>query len=401
MELDQLSALCQKTSSRIVLVLIDGLGGMPDPKTGLTELETARTPNLDRLAKKSACGLTEPVGAGITSGSAPGILALLGYDPLRFGIGRGALEAVGVDFDLREGDVAARGNFCTVDSKGLITDRRAGRLSTETCIALCKELGKVNLGPGVEVFVFPVKEHRFAVVLRGLALCDKVTETDPQKTGVAPNPVKAVVREAERTAALFNLFVDEGRKLLKAHHPANMFLLRGFSHRPNHPSLSTLYQLKPAAIAVYPMYRGLARLVGMTLLQTGATIGDEFRALKEHFGEYDFFFVHIKKTDMAGEDGDFEMKVNVLEEIDAALPSVIDLNPDVLVVTGDHSTPAVMKGHSWHPVPIMIHSKWCRGSDVEKFSERACLRGELGRISAHDALPHALAHALKLNKYGA
>ncbi len=401
MELEQLSSLCQKTTSRIVLVLIDGLGGMPDPKTGLTELETARTPNLDRLAKKSACGLTEPVGAGITSGSAPGILALLGYDPLRYGIGRGALEAVGVDFDLREGDVAARGNFCTVDSKGLISDRRAGRLSTDKCVEACRELEKVNLGPGVEVFVLPVREHRFALVLRGSGLSDKVTETDPQKTGVAPNPVKAFVREAEGTAALFNRFIDEGRKLLKAHHPANMFLLRGFSHRPNHPSLTKLYQLEPAAIAVYPMYRGLARLVGMKLLQTGATITDEFASLKEHFGEHDFFFVHIKKTDMAGEDGDFALKVKVLEEIDAAVPSVTDLNPDVFVITGDHSTPAVMKGHSWHPVPILIHSQWCRGSDLEKFSERACLGGELGRIAAHDALPHALAHALKLNKYGA
>lgn len=401
MELEQLSSLCQKTTSRIVLVLIDGLGGMPDLKTGLTELETARTPNLDYLAKKSACGLTEPVGAGITSGSAPGILALLGYDPLRYSIGRGALEAVGIDFDLREGDVAARGNFCTVDSSGLISDRRAGRLSTDKCVELCRELSKVNLGPGVEVFVLPVREHRFALVLRGLDLSDKVTETDPQKTGVAPNPVKAVVTEAENTAALFNRFVDEGRSLLKAHHPANMFLLRGFSHRPHHPSLSSLYQLEPAAIAVYPMYRGLARLVGMKLIQTGPSIADEFRVLKEHFGEHDFFFVHIKKTDMAGEDGDFGLKVKVLEEIDAALPSVTDLNPDVLVVTGDHSTPAVMKGHSWHPVPILIHSQWCRGSELEKFSERACLRGELGKIAAHDALPHALAHALKLNKYGA
>ncbi|HLC23543.1 MAG TPA: 2,3-bisphosphoglycerate-independent phosphoglycerate mutase [Dehalococcoidia bacterium] len=401
MELERISALCQKTASRIVLALVDGLGGLPDPKTGKTELETARTPNLDFLARKGACGLTDPVGVGITSGSAPGILALLGYDPLRYLIGRGALEAVGVDFDLQEGDVAARGNFCTVDSAGLISDRRAGRITTDNCVELCRLMSKIELGSGVQTFVLPVREHRFALVLRSPGLSDQLADSDPQNVGVAPNTVKALAPQAEATAELFNRFIAQGKRLLKAHHPANMFLLRGFSHRPHHPSLSKVYSLYPAAIAVYPMYRGLARLVGMKLLATGSTVEDEFKMLKEHFSEHDFFFVHIKKTDMAGEDGDFKLKVSAIEHVDEALPVVMDLHPDVLIVTGDHSTPATMKGHSWHPVPFLLYSKWCRGSDIEKCSERTFLRGELGRFPAHDAMALAMAHGLKLTKYGA
>lgn len=401
MELAAVSSLCEKTASKIVLVLIDGLGGLPDPQTGRTELETAKTPTLDFLVKKGSCGLTLPVGMGITSGSAPGILALLGYDPLRYTIGRGALEAVGVGFDLREGDVAARGNFCTLDAAGLISDRRAGRMSTEKCVELCGVLSTLKLGRGVEMFVLPVREHRFAVVLRGKGLSDRLSDSDPQHEGLAPLPVKPLSSEAEATAALLNTFIGKGKVLLNKHHPANMFLLRGFSHRPHHPSLSSIYGLDPAAVAVYPMYRGLARLVGMKLLDTGQSIGEEFQALGDHFKEHDFFFVHIKKTDMAGEDGNFALKVRVIEEIDDALPAVVDLHPDVLMVAGDHSTPAALKGHSWHPVPFVIYSRWCRRSDVDKFSERAMLRGDLGRMPAHDAMMLAMAHARKLVKYGA
>ncbi|MBI2957368.1 MAG: 2,3-bisphosphoglycerate-independent phosphoglycerate mutase, partial [Chloroflexi bacterium] len=346
-------------------------------------------------------GLTLPVGVGIPTGSAPGILALLGYDPLKFLIGRGALEAVGVDFDLREGDVAARGNFCTLDSAGFITDRRAGRITTEKCIELCKILSAVQLGSGVEAFVLPVQDYRFALVLRGEGLSDQVSDTDPQRLGMAPLPAKALAPAAEEAAATLNRFIEQGARLLRAHHPANMFLLRGFSHRPHHPSMQSIYQLDPAAIAVYPMYRGLARLVGMKLLATGRTIEEEFRTLREKLPDHDFFFVHVKKTDMAGEDGDFALKVKVIEEIDAAIADVIDLAPDVLVVTGDHSTPAVMKGHSWHPVPFLLYSKWCRGSDAEKFSERAFIKGDLGMMAAHEAMALAMAHGLKLIKYGA
>lgn len=401
MELETISALCEKTPSKIVLVLLDGVGGLRDPKTGKSELETAQTPNLDFLVKRGSCGLTDPVGTGITSGSAPGILALLGYEPVRYTIARGALEAVGVDFDLQEGDVAARGNFCTLDAARLIADRRAGRMATEKCVELCKLLSAIKLGAGIETFVLPVKEYRFALVLRGPKLSDRMADTDPQRMGIAPLPVKALSPEAEATASLLNRFIEKARAILRAHHPANMILLRGFSHRPHHPSLNSIYKLDPAAIAVYPMYRGLARLVGMKLLDTGSTVSEEFNALKEHFNEHDFFFVHIKGTDMAGEDGDFNGKVKIIEKIDDALRMVIDLRPDVLIVTGDHSTPSMLKGHSWHPVPFVLYSKWCRGSEVEKFSERAMLRGDLGRMPAHEAMMLGMAHALKLVKFGA
>ncbi|MEW6033459.1 MAG: 2,3-bisphosphoglycerate-independent phosphoglycerate mutase [Chloroflexota bacterium] len=399
-DLEKLAELSQKTSSKIVLLVVDGLGGLPHPETGKTELETARTPNLDRLAAKGACGLTEPVGAGITPGSAPGILALLGYDPLRYTIGRGALEAVGVDFDLQEGDVAARGNLCTVDQDGLISDRRAGRISTEKSTELCHLLGKIDLGIA-QTFVLPVREHRFALVLRGRGLSADLGDSDPHKAGVPPRPVLPLTPGAETAAAAANRFIEEAKLLLRHHRPANMVLLRGFSHRPHHPDLGSVYKLEPAAIAAYPMYRGLARLVGMELLDTGSTVEEEFRTLQQHYAEHDFFFVHVKKTDAAGEDGDFERKVRAIEEVDAVLPLVLEMGPDVLVVTGDHSTPALMKGHSWHPVPFLLYSKWCRGGGVGKFCERTCLSGELGRLAAREAMALALAHALKLTKYGA
>ncbi|MBI2858081.1 MAG: 2,3-bisphosphoglycerate-independent phosphoglycerate mutase [Chloroflexi bacterium] len=401
MDFEKITPLCQKTDTKIVMVLVDGLGGLPHPETDLTELETARKPNLDALVRKSSCGLTDPVGAGITSGSAPGILALLGYDPFRYIIPRGALEAVGVDFDLRDGDVAARGNFCTLDASGLITDRRAGRIESNKSAELCRLLGTIRLQGDVQVFVLPVKDHRFALVLRGMGLSDQVSDTDPQRTGLPPDRVRALAPEAQPTAAVLNEFIDQARSLLSKHHPANMFLLRGFSRRPHHPSMSTVFQLNPAAIAVYPMYRGLARLVGMKLLSTGTTLSEECATLKAHFSEHDFFFVHYKKTDMAGEDGDFAAKVKAIEEVDAALPAILALKPDVLIVTGDHSTPATAGAHSWHPVPFLLHSRWRRSHDAESYSERAFQRGDLGRMPAREAMLLALAHAMKLAKYGA
>lgn len=400
-DLERIRSLVDKTSTRIVLVVVDGLGGLPHPKTGLTELETARTPNFDWLVKEGSCGLSDPVGTGITPGSAPGILALLGYDPVRYIIPRGALEAVGIDFDLQEGDVAARGNFCTVDASGLISDRRAGRVATEKSAQLCAELSKIDLGPDVRLFVLPVKDHRFALVLRGEGLSPELSDTDPQRLGLAPEPALALTPEAKRTAALVNKFADEARRILRPHHPANMLLLRGFSGRPHHPSLTSIYKLDPAAVAVYPMYRGLARLVGMKLLDTGDAVRDEFSTVEKNLSRHDFFFVHVKKTDAAGEDGDFEAKVKAIEEVDEAMTGLMMLKPDVIVVTGDHSTPAVMKGHSWHPVPFLLWSRWCRRSQVDKFCERGCAAGDLGRFPAQSAMTLMLAHAQKLVKYGA
>jgi 2,3-bisphosphoglycerate-independent phosphoglycerate mutase len=388
------------TSTKIVMVVLDGLGGLPDPATGRTELETARLPNLDALAARAICGLADPVAPGITPGSGPGHLALFGYDPVDCNIGRGVLEAVGIDAELGPADVAARGNFCTLDEKGIITDRRAGRISTERCAELCRMLDGMEI-EGVRVSVYPVREHRFVVIFRGEGLVPDVTESDPSRTGVAPLDIKANTPAAGRLADIATKFVAEAKSRLAEHHPANMVLLRGFSKKPDYSTMQEVYKLNPLAIAVYPMYRGLARLVGMQVAETGKTLEDEFTTLEQHYGEHDFFFLHVKWTDTAGEDGDFARKVSVLEEIDAAMPGLTALEPDVLVVAGDHSTPAVLQGHSWHPVPVLLSAKFCRPDAVTSFSEPACLAGGLGRIASTHIMPLAMANARKLTKFGA
>ena len=399
-DLELIKTISRSSPSKIVLLVIDGLGGLPHPDTGKTELETASTPNLDKLAVEGVCGLGDPVGPGITPGSAPGHLALFGYDPVSGNIGRGVLEAVGIDFDLHPGDVAARGNFCTVDKAGLITDRRAGRISTEKNSELCRLLDGLVI-EDVKIFVCPVREHRFIAVFRGEGLAAELADSDPQQTGVTPKMVAALSPEAEKMAGIANQFVAQAKEALAEHVPANMILLRGFSKRPHFPTMGEIYQLKPAAIASYPMYRGLARLVGMEVLEAGSSIEDELKTLTQNYDNYDFFFVHIKGTDSAGEDGDFDRKVAVLEEIDGTLPRLLSLQPDVIVVTGDHSTPAVLKGHSWHPVPVLLHSRYCRTDKVSAFSESACLLGGLGRFPATQIMPLAMANALKLTKFGA
>jgi 2,3-bisphosphoglycerate-independent phosphoglycerate mutase len=385
---------------KIVFLVLDGLGGLPDPVTGKTELETARIPNLDRMAEKGICGMSDPVAPGITPGSGPGHLALFGYDPIACNIGRGVLEAVGIDVELKPGDVAARGNFCTVDTKGIITDRRAGRVSTEKSTELCRLLDGMSI-EGVDIIIRPVREHRFVIIFRGKNLETELTESDPSRTGVVPLEIKAESKKAGPTADVVNKFVNKAKAVLSEHHPANMILLRGFSKKPHFATMQELYKINPLAIAVYPMYRGLARLVGMQVAAAGTTLEDEFKTLKDNYNNYDFFFLHVKWTDTSGEDGDFSRKVKVLEQVDAALPSLTALNPDVLVITGDHSTPAVYGGHSWHPVPVMICAKYCRTDRVKEFSETDFLAGGLGRINATEIMPLALANAGKLTKFGA
>lgn len=399
-DLEQISGLARATPSKIVLLVLDGLGGLPHTETGITELETAKTPNLDRLAKEGICGMVDPVSTGITPGSAPGHLALFGYDPLRFSVGRGALAALGIDFKLEKGDLAARGNFCTLDQSGIITDRRAGRIPTEKCTELCLLLDGISI-IGVAVLVSPVREHRFVVIFRGENLSSELGDSDPQLEGVPPKAVVPLSTEAAKAAHIANEFITTARDKLTERYPTNMVLLRGFAHYPDFPKMSEVFSLKPAAIASYPMYRGLAKVVGMELLSTGTTIAEKFATFEQHFDSYDFFFIHVKETDTAGEDGDFDRKVNAIEEVDRALPRLIGLNPDVIVVTADHSTPAVLKGHSWHPVPFLLRSKWCRPDGVEEFSESACTKGSLGRFPGADIMPLALANALKLGKYGA
>ncbi len=400
MDLDLIRELVVKNDTKIILLVIDGLGGLPRPETGRTELEEANTIHLDRLAAAGVCGLTVPVGIGITPGSGPGHLALFGYDPLQYKVGRGVLEALGIDFDLRREDLAARGNFCTIGSDGRITDRRAGRISTETCTALCEDLRNLSLR-GVEAFVLPVREHRFLLVLRGKGLDGAIADTDPQRLGVPPLPAKAERPEAEATAKLVNDFVAQAAKVLADKHPANGLLLRGFSRWPDIPHVSDVFGLNAAAVAVYPMYRGLAKLVGMTVLPTGMNIQDEVATLEDHWQDYDFFFIHYKTTDSRGEDGNYNAKVAALEEVDGIIPLLRRLNPDVLMVGGDHSTPSLLAGHSWHPVPFALASRWCRPDRVEAFDETSCRAGGLGLMPATSVLPLALANAQRLTKYGA
>ncbi len=392
--------LSEQTPSKILFLVLDGLGGMPHPEVGKSELEVARIPNLDRFARLSICGVTDPIAPGITPGSGPSHLALFGYNPIRFDIGRGVLSALGIDFPITPNDVCFRANFATVDAEGTITDRRAGRLATEINRELCALLRHIHL-PEVEVFVETESGHRALVVFRGEGLSDYLTDTDPQRTGVPPLTVAATQEEAAPTAQIVNGFLAEAAMVLQGQEPANALLLRGAACYPEIPTMPQVYKLSPAAIATYPMYRGLAKLVGMEVLETGDTIWDEFDTLQQNWEDYDFFYFHVKGTDTAGEDGDFNRKVQVLEEIDSLIPALLRLQPDVFVITGDHSSPSALSGHSWHPVPFALYSTTCINDEISEFTERTLVHGGLGRFPAQDAMLLAMGHAQKLAKYGA
>jgi 2,3-bisphosphoglycerate-independent phosphoglycerate mutase len=393
--------LVQPAQTKIVMLVMDGLGGLPREAGGKTELETAHTPHLDALAKQSDCGLTLPVAQGVTPGSGPGHLALFSYDPTTYVIGRGAMEALGAGFELLPGDLAARGNFCSLDHAGMITDRRAGRIPNEKSHHLINLLASIQL-PGAQVFIEPVREHRFAFILRSSDLGEALSDTDPQSVGVPPLPVKALDPGSARSAELVGQFIASARHLLVEQFPANMILLRGFARLPSLPGFPERYALNPAAIAIQGMYRGVARMVGMQVLSLpGQTLVDEFIALEQNWDHFDFFYLHIKKVDTCGEMGDFDGKVKAIEEVDALLPRLTRLNPDVIIVAGDHSSPAIMKAHSWHPVPLLVYSRNTRSQPMQKFGEAACSHGSLGIIPATQVMALALAHAMRLAKYGA
>jgi 2,3-bisphosphoglycerate-independent phosphoglycerate mutase len=401
MDLKMFQDLKNQNDSKIVLVVMDGLGGIPIEHGGLTELETANTPNMDHLASSGICGLHVPVAAGITPGSGPAHLALFGYDPIHYQVGRGVLSALGIDFDLTGNDIAARGNFCSVDSDGVITDRRAGRIPTEKNKELCTLLREIKL-PDVEVFIETVKEYRILVVLRGEGLNAELADTDPQETGIRPLEPKALTPESKKSADLIKQFLNQAEDILRDHHPANMILLRGFAKKPDWPSFEESFGLRALAIAAYPMYRGVAKLVGMHVAEATDDIEKEFSYLEKHWEDFDFFFLHIKPTDSSGEDGDFDRKVRIIEEVDQHLPKLMDLNPDVVIVTGDHSTPSRLRYHSWHPVPVILWSEVCRADEVKNFGERSCMHGGLGpRIPATDLMPIALANAMRIEKFSA
>lgn len=395
-----IKALKQASDAKVVLLVLDGLGGLP--KNGKTELEAARTPHIDEIAKASETGLMNPILPGITPGSGPGHLALFGYDPLRYTIGRGILSALGISFPVQEGDLAARVNFATIDEHGNIVDRRAGRIPDEINEKMCEKIRQITL-PGVEMFIETEKEHRAALIFRGRRFSENISETDPQKTGVPPSPVRPLddTKESIETAELLNRFLEKVKEELRGESPANMILLRGFALSSQIPSFRERYGFNACAIAGYPMYRGLAQLVGMKVLEVESGVKPEFHKLKEVWGTYDFFFVHIKYTDSFGEDGDFERKVSIIEEVDRNIGKIVELEPDVFVLTADHSTPANYRAHSWHPVPVLLKSKWCRGSTIESFGESELVKGSLGIINSLDLMALIMAHSGRLAKFGA
>ncbi|PQO42929.1 2,3-bisphosphoglycerate-independent phosphoglycerate mutase [Blastopirellula marina] len=399
-QIELVRSLKAKNDSKIVMYVGDGLGGLPQKPGGPTELEAANTPNLDALAARGVQGGSIPVKPGIAPGSGPGHLGLFGYDPLKYLIGRGALEATGIGLIMQEGDVAVRCNFCTVDADGLITDRRAGRIPTEESAPLAIKLREVKID-GIEIIVEPVKEHRFVVLFRGEGLGGDVHDTDPQATGVKPLDPKAVDAASEKTAKIALEFFNQASKLLAGEKKANSLTMRGFSAKPSIPSFEDVYGLKAAAIAVYPMYKGLASLVGMDIIGTPQTLEEEIDLLEKHWEEYDFFFVHFKYTDSSGEDGNFDLKVQRTEEFDAQVPRITALNPNVLIVTGDHSTPSFLASHSWHPVPTLLVSDCCRYDGHTSFGEKTTLTGGLGQFEAQYLMTLAMANAHRLGKYGA
>ena len=395
------SQLKQKNDSKIVLYVADGLGGLPQEPGGKTELETAATPNLDRPASEGVLGGSIPVAPGISPGSGPGHLGLFGYDPVEYLIGRGALEATGIGFQLQEGDVAIRANFCTLDADGKIADRRAGRIPSEKSKPIVERLAKEVSIEGVETFIQPVKEHRFVIVLRGAGLVGNVADTDPQATGVPPLDPVASDAASEKTAEVCKQLLVQVRELLAGEAKANFCTLRGITGKPSIPSFEDVYGLKAAAIAVYPMYKGLASLVGMDIVGAASTLGEQMQVLKENWDAYDFFFIHFKYTDSTGEDGDFASKVKRTEEYDAAVPQIEALEPDVLIATGDHSTPSMLASHSWHPVPTLLWAKNCRCDPAQAFGEAECLTGGLGQFEAKHLMTLAMANAGRLAKFGA
>lgn len=396
------SLLRSNQTSKIVLLVMDGLGGLPMVEGGKTELEAAKTPNLDKLAEKSILGLQLPIRQGVTPGSGPAHIGLFGYDPIEYSIGRGVLSALGVDFDLQPNDVSARGNFCSVDENGIITDRRAGRIPTKVGEKLCNLLSENVKVPGFEVIVQPEKEYRFVFVLRGEGLQGDINDTDPQVTGRRALKAEAITPGSEKAARAIRSFIEQANVVLKDQHPANSLLLRGFSQLPTWPKFNDVFGVKSIAIAMYPMYRGVAKLVGMEVMPAAQSMTEEIEMLEAAWNKYDFFFVHIKKTDSYGEDGNFDMKVNIIEQVDALLPRIMALNPDALVVTGDHSTPAKLRAHSWHPVPTILYSPDCRPDGITEYGERSCVNGSLGpNFPSFELLPLAFAHAGRIEKFGA
>ena len=403
---DIYSELTLQPKGKMALVVLDGIGDIATPEQGYqTPLEAAKTPNLDALAKESALGRLYPTAPGITPGSGPGHLGLFGYDPLEFQVGRGVIESLGLGLDLIPGDVAARANFCTLDDQNIVTDRRAGRIETSICEELCALLAeKIQKIDDVEVIVKPGKSHRFVVIFRGPGMEGPLSDSDPHREGLPIPPAQAVDAtnaKARKTAEIIGKFYQLALPVLRGRQPANGFLMRGIAHKPAIPTFDVRYKLKPACIAIYPMYKGLAQLVGMDKLEGSQNIAEEMRRYVKEYDNYDYFFIHFKNTDMYGEDGNFKAKTQAVEEFDAALPILLEKRPDVIAITGDHSTPCAVQGHSWHPQPVLLHSKYSGCDGLERFTEKAANCGSLGHFEAKYLIRHMQANLKMFDKFGA
>lgn len=399
-DLALLQSLAQPASTKLVLLVLDGLGGLPREAGGPTELEAASTPHLDRLVAEGQAGLSQPIGLGITPGSGPGHLALFGYDPVSSNIGRGALSALGLGLHLHAGDVAIRLNFCTLDAQGNVVDRRAGRIATGLNRALVERLNEIEV-PGVELDFATESQHRAVLIVRGAYLSPAVQETDPQAVGVPPLEPDPLTATAQHTSAVLRLVTEAVRGCIGSESPANFVLMRGYAGLPELDSLNSLYGLQPVCLATYPMYKGLARVAGMAVVDGLASADDQMAALATGWDEHDYFFVHHKAPDARGEDGDFAAKAAAIEEMDRRLPALLDLGPDVLVVTGDHSTPSRLRQHSWHPVPSLFWGGSVMPDTVRSFGERPCGQGALGVFPAQAIMGLMLAHGGRLQKFGA
>lgn len=406
-KLDQMyDKLTLPTKAKIALVVLDGVGDIAIKENGyLTPLEAAKTPIMDKLSREAIQGRMTPVAPGVTPGSGPGHLALFGYDPVETQVGRGVIEALGLGLELKAGDVAARANFCSLDADGLVTDRRAGRIETEECERLCAILSKkIKKVSNTQIIIQPGKGHRFVVIFRGTGMEGPLNDTDPQREGLPiaeSTPLDPSSKKAQKAAKLIKAFYDKALPILKDERPANGFLMRGIAHQPDIPTFEQRYKLKAACLAVYPMYKGLAQLVGMDKVEGPQSISEQFNRYLEEYDNYDFFFIHYKYTDMYGEDGNFEAKKKAIEELDEALPILLQKRPDVIAITGDHSTPCPMKGHSWHPQPVLLTSAFSGSDKLDRFTETGANIGSMGVFDAKFLIRHMQAHAMMFDKYGA